>query len=64
LSGRAQIAKLEVGRELLNDRVVFHMIFASQSNVIHKDRHENPNTISVIDVEPMVKVYLLQAHRQ
>jgi hypothetical protein len=51
LSGRAQITKPEVGRELLNDKVDFHTIFASQCDVIHRDRHEDLNTISVIDVE-------------
>jgi hypothetical protein len=31
---------------------------------VYKDMHEDPNTISVIDIEPMVRVHMLEAHRQ
>jgi hypothetical protein len=35
-----------------------------EEDVIYKDRHEDSNTISVVDIEPMVGVHLLEAYRQ
>jgi hypothetical protein len=42
--------KFEVLRELLNNGVSITSISANKCDVIHKDRHEDPDIVSKVDI--------------